>query len=76
MVQCELVNSYSKIDFLKSALFIRISDEKETFHQRNLGEILTLYCNNPSVMLRMTAPFTQGSLGRCRTRGFTDSQKC
>ena len=25
--------------------------EKETFHQRNLGEILTLYCNNPSVTL-------------------------
>ena len=39
-----------------------------------------MYRDNPSVSLhigrKLTAPFTQGSLGRSRARGFIDSLKC
>ena len=38
------------------------------------GEIVTFHCVNPAAIFRierkMTAPFTQGSLGRSRARGF------
>jgi len=43
----------------------------------DFGEIETFYCINPSVFFRLRrknpAPFTQGSLGRCRASRFFDT---